>query len=188
VFLSLLLAVSEGGEAVEEETTNPILPVGEELIWGLITFFLLLALMKWVLLPPVMRVMREREARLRAERQAAEEAEASAAEARAAYEARLAEARARASAIVGAAREEAEGYRAERVAEANADIATWREEAAAEVARAKADALVRLRRDVAQVAVAAAGRVMGKPLDLNRELAAIEEYVNTHSTSTGEVQ
>jgi hypothetical protein len=45
--------------------------------------------------------------------------------------------------------------------------------------------LGRLRGDVAQVAVAAAGRVMGKPLDLRREMAAIEEYVNTHSSGPG---
>jgi F-type H+-transporting ATPase subunit b len=178
-----LTLLAQAGTAAEEstKTTNPILPTGNEIVWGLITFFLLLALMKWVLLPPVMRVMREREARLRAERQAAEQAETGAAEARSAYDARIAQARAEANTILGAAREDADQYRAQRFAEANADIARWREEAAAEVSEAKSVALARLRGDVAQVAVAAAGRVMGKNLDLSTELAAIEEYVNNQT-------
>jgi F-type H+-transporting ATPase subunit b len=185
--LALLLAVSEGDtHAAETETVNPILPTGEELVWGLITFFLLLALMKWVLLPPVLRVMREREARLRAERQAVAEAESGASDARAAYEARITEARTEAGAILAAAREEADQYRAQRFAEANADIAARRDEAVAEVTRAKADAMARMRGDVAVVAVTAAGRVMGKPLDLGRELEAIEAYVNAHGSGNGE--
>jgi len=191
--LALLLAVSEvGTPAPEEETVNPILPTGNELVWGLITFFFLLVLMKWVLLPPVLRVMREREARLRAERQAVVQAESGASDARSAYEARIGEARAEAAAILSAAREEADEYRAQRFSEANADIAVWREEAAADVARAKAEAMARLRGDVAVVAVTAAGRVMGKPLDLSRELEAIEAYVNAHGSSgdgrSGEVR
>jgi F-type H+-transporting ATPase subunit b len=178
-----MLLAQEGGGAAEEatKTTNPILPTGNEIVWGLITFFVLLALLKWVLLPPVLRVMREREARLRSERQAAEQAETGAVEAKAAYDARIGEARGEANGILAAAREDADRYRAERFAEANADIARWREEAAAEVAEAKSVAMARLRGDVAQVAVAAAGRVMGKNLDLSTELAAIEEYVNNQS-------
>lgn len=183
--ITFLLLAAEGGEQIATETEkavkNPILPVANELVWGLITFFVLLALMKWVLLPPVMKVMHEREARLRAERSAAEQAETGAADARAAYDARIAEARGEANRIVNAARDEAEQYRAQRFAEANADIARWKDDAAAEVATAKAEALGRLRGDVAQVAVAAAGRVMGKSLDLSAELAAIEAYVNSQS-------
>lgn len=179
----MLLAAEETvGEA--EETVNPILPVANELFWGAICFFGLYALMKWVLLPPVLRVMDERERRLRADREAAEAAETGAVEAQAAYDARIAEARAEANAIIGAARDEADAYRAERFAEANAELAEARAAATAEVNAAKQAALAQLRGGVASVAVDAASRVIGKDLDLSGELAAIEAYVN--QTSSGE--
>ena len=44
-------------EAVtEEKTSNPILPTANEMFWGGLTFVLLWALMKWVLLPPITRL------------------------------------------------------------------------------------------------------------------------------------
>jgi F-type H+-transporting ATPase subunit b len=179
----ILLAVEETvGES--EETVNPILPVANELFWGAICFFGLYALMKFVLLPPILRVMGERERRLRADREAVEAAETGAAEAQAAYDARLAEARTEANAIIGAARDEADAYRAERFAAANAELAELRAQAASEVAQAKEAALQQLRGGVANVAVTAASRVIGRDLVLDRELAAIEDYVN--QTSSGE--
>jgi F-type H+-transporting ATPase subunit b len=184
----ILLAVEDVGEA--EETVNPILPVGNELVWGAICFFGLYALMKFVLLPPVLRVMDERDRRLRADREAVDAAETGAADAQAAYDARIAEARAEANAIISAAREEADAYRAERFGEANAELAELRAAASAEVAAAKAAALAQLRGGVATVAVDAASRVIGRDLDLQRELAAIEDYVNTSSdgASSGEAR
>ena len=177
--VTMLLAVEETVE--ETETVNPILPVANELFWGAVCFFLLYALMKFVLLPPILRVMEERERRLRADREAAEAAESGAAEARAAYDARIAEARAEANAIIAVAREEADQYRAQRFAEANSEINQLRHAAVAEVAAAKEAALAELRGGVATVAVSAASRVIGKNLDLSRELAAIESYVNQNS-------
>lgn len=181
----ILLAAEETvGEA--EETVNPILPVGNELVWGAICFFGLYALMKFVLLPPVIRVMDQRERRLREDREAVEASETGAAEAQAAYAARIAVARAEANAIIGAAREEVDAYRAERFGEANAELAELRAQATAEVAAAKAAAMAQLRGGVASVAVSAASRVIGRDLDLSGELAAIEEYVN--QSSSGEAR
>lgn len=173
----LAILAAEGGEA--EEVVNPILPTGNELIWGAATFFLLYALMKWVLLPPVVKVMREREARLRADRQAAESAADAASEARSAYDERIIAARAEANDIVAAAREEAEAYRSERLAEVNAEVAALRDKANADIAAAKASAMTRLEGEVAKVAVAAASKVMNRPLDLSKEAAAVQEYVSS---------
>ncbi len=182
MFLAMILAAE--AEAVEEstKTVNPILPVANELFWGAVCFFLLYALMKFVLLPPVLRVMDGREKRLRADREAADAAESGASEAQAAYDARLAQARTEANAIIGVAREEADQYRAQRFAEANAEINELRNAAVAEVTAAKNAALTQLRSGVATVAVDAASRVIGRDLDLSRELAAIEEYVNQSSS------
>jgi len=42
------------------EAKNPILPVMNEMFWTLVFFAILWALMKFVLLPPVMRTFKER--------------------------------------------------------------------------------------------------------------------------------
>lgn len=184
-FSQLILAVEEGGEEASE-TVNPILPTSNELFWGFICFFGLYALMKFVLLPPVLRVMDERERRIREDRQAAEAAETGAAEAQAAYAARIAEARAEANSLLQAAREEADAYRAEQYAQANAEVNARREEAQAEVAAAKEAAMAQLRGDVANVAVTAASRVIGKDLDVSAEMGVIESYVNETGSTTGQ--
>jgi F-type H+-transporting ATPase subunit b len=181
----ILLAAEETvGES--EETVNPILPVANELFWGALCFFGLYALMKFVLLPPVLRVMAERDRRLREDREAVEASESGALEAQAAFDARIAEARAEANAIIGAARDEADAYRAARFGEANAELAALRSEATAEVLAAKSAALAQLRGGVASVAVSAASRVIGRDVDLSSELAAIEDYVN--QSSSGEAR
>ncbi|MEZ5234653.1 MAG: F0F1 ATP synthase subunit B [Acidimicrobiia bacterium] len=175
---ALLLAAETHGEEGAKETVNPILPTGSEIFWAVVTFFLLWMLLRYVFLPPVMRLMEEREERLREARAAAEGATAGADDAVAAYDARVNEARAEANAIVTAARDEVEAYRAQKLAEANADVAALREQAAAEVAQAKAAALQQLRSQVAGVAVNAASRVVQKDLALDAQLQVIEDYVN----------
>ena len=172
----LAILAAEGG-AETEKVINPILPTGNELIWGAVTFFLLYALMKWVLLPPVVRVMNEREARLNADRQAAEVASDNAAQARSVYDERIAAARDEANAIVAEAREEAEAYRATKLGEVNAEVGGLREQAATDIAAAKSTAMGRLEGDVAKVAVAAASKVMQRPIDLAKESAAVQEFV-----------
>lgn len=174
---ALLLAAETHSEETTK-TVNPILPTGAELVWAVVTFFLLWLLLRYVFLPPVMRVMEEREERLREARAAAEGATSGADDAVAAYELRVNEARAEANAIVAAARDEVETYRAQKLAEANAEVAAMREQAAAEVAAAKAAAMQQLRGQVAGVAVNAASRVVQKDLPLDAQLQVIEDYVN----------
>jgi F-type H+-transporting ATPase subunit b len=173
---ALLLAAEVGEEAADP--VNPILPVGPEILWAVLTFFGLWLLLRYVFLPPVVRVMDEREERLREARAEADLASTGADDAVSTYNARLDEARAEANVIVTAAREEAERYRAARLAEANAEIVGLREQAAAEVSAAKAAAMAQLRTQVAGVAVSAASRVVQKDLPLEAQLQVIEDYVN----------
>lgn len=172
-----LLAATEGGEATEA-VVNPILPTTPELFWGAVSFFALWIIMRFVLLPPVLRVMEEREQRIQSAKSEADSATGGADEARAAYAARIEQARGEAAAIIAAAREEADRHRASELAAANAEIAAMRESATAEVAAAKAAALAQLRTQIAGVAVNAASRVIQKDLDLDRQVQVIEDYVN----------
>lgn len=180
---TILLAVAESDAS--EETVNPILPVREEIFWGIVTFAVLWLVLRYVVLPPVLKAMSDREEGIRVARVEAESAVTDAGEARSAYERRIAEARAEANAVITAAREEAEGYRSQRLAETNAEIARLREQAGAQVAQAKAQAVAQLRTQVAGVAVAAASRVMQKDLSLDAELQVIEDYVNRRDQNGG---
>ena len=166
------------GETASGEVANPILPTGNELIWGAACFLLLWALMKFWLLKPVVATMEERADKSREDLDAADVAKAEAATALAEYESSLAGARAEASRIVDDARAQAEAARADVIAEAEADAARVRGEAAAEVEAAKVAALTQMRPDLTQVAVQAAQSVVGRPLNAAEQQAVVEEYLD----------
>lgn len=171
-------AETEAIEGESEEASNPILPTVNEIFWGGLFFLVLWALMKWVFLPPIVRVMKERNDALRADLDAGEHATAQAELAVAEYEASLTSARAEASRIIEDARASADAKRREIITAAEAEVASMRQAAAAEVAEAKAAAMAELRGGVASIAVGAAETVVGKPLDEATQLQVIEDYVN----------
>lgn len=179
VFATALRIASEVTEVVQEEDlANPILPVSHELFWGAVTFAALWILMKFVLLPPVVKAMEQRDEKVRSDLAAAEEARAAASAKLAEYEASLASAKAEAVRIIEDARAQAEAQRKAVMAEAEADAAAVRAQAAQEVAAAKEAARAELRESLVDIVVAAAGAVVDKPLDRAAQVQIIEDYVN----------
>ena len=150
----LLALAAEAGE--ESDPPNPVIPEVNEIIWAAIFFFALWALMKWVLLPPILRAIENRAETIQGDRDAADEAAAALGEARREHEAALAEARAEANQILADARAAADERRAAMQAEADAEIAELRRAAQAEIDQARAEALTSLRGDVSSLAVGAA--------------------------------
>ncbi|MCC5953744.1 MAG: F0F1 ATP synthase subunit B [Acidimicrobiia bacterium] len=171
-----LIIAAEGAE--EASDVNPILPATNELFYAAVTFFLLWALMKWVFLPPLQKVMAERDDKVRGDLDAADHARAEAELARARYDEELSSARAEASRLVEDARGRAEAKRAEILAAAEAEIAELRAAANAEIAEAKAAAITELRQSVASIAVSAAEAVVQHQLDAAAQQRVIEDYVN----------
>ncbi len=165
------------------EVKNPILPVNPELVWGGITFVLLWALMKFVLLKPVVAGMEARKEKIRGDIQAADDAKARADAAKADYQASLASARAEATRIIEDARAAGEAQRRELIAAADAEVAAMRAAAADEIAGAKAEAMTRISGDVASIAVGAAGAVVGKQLDVDAHRATVDQYLSRTGSS-----
>jgi F-type H+-transporting ATPase subunit b len=161
-----------------EKVNNPILPTGNEFFWAAVTFVLLWILMKFVLLPPILKIMEERAAKRREDLAAAEQAALQMDDARTRYEASLSGARTEAVAKIEAARAEAEQYRKDKLAEAEADAAATRAASAAAVADARSAALTELRGSVTDIAVGAAEAVVERPIDRNAQVQVIEDYVN----------
>ncbi len=169
----LTLLATEAGD-VAEEAANPILPTSNELFWGAICFFALWALIKFVLLPPVKRVMDERADRIRADLDAADKARSLAGSAAGEVDDQLAEVRVEAAAVVDAARAEADTERARIMADAEAEVAAMKAEIDAEIAAARTQALAGVQPQIAALATQAASRVMNRPVDA----AAAQPSVN----------
>ena len=181
VLSTLLLAAQAAAEAAPK---NPILPVANELFWGAVTFFGLWALMKFVLLKPIVSTMEDRAAKVRADLEQAERAEIDLVTAIEQYQSGLASAKAEATRIIEDARAEADEHRKAQLAEAEAELATLRAAAAEEVAAKKATAMAELRDGVADVAVSAASAVVQRELDRDTQLQVIEDYVNRAGTQS----
>ena len=160
------------------ETKNPIRPTVNEMFWAALFFLLLWTLMKFVLLPPITKVMNARDEKVRSDLQAAEAAESTRVSKLAEYEAGLAGARAEAVTLLEAARSEGDAERRSKITAAEAEAASVKAEAAAAVADAKVRARTELTASITDIAVGAAEAVVQKPIDRAAQTALVEDYVN----------
>jgi F-type H+-transporting ATPase subunit b len=151
--------------AESTEVNNPILPVFPEIFWGALTFALFYVLMRYVLLPPVLRTMEDRDHALRDDWDAAKAAQAKAANADAELAEALAPARAQAAALIETARTQAEAERAEIVGAAQGEIEAMRQLANAEIDAARMEAMGGVDTQVADLTAQAASRLMNRPID-----------------------
>ena len=166
--------------AAESDPTdiNPVVPdtIGE-IFWGAVAFFSLWILMRYWLLPPLQRVREERRAKEIADLEAAEEAKTAAEQVRRDYDATIAEARAEASRILEEARAVAEEQRGAKVAAAESEVAEQRQAAMAELEAARAQAIQAMGGDVADLAVAAASKVVDSELDVGSHRSTVDSFV-----------
>lgn len=178
--LALLSALA--ADAAEEATINPVVPdeIGE-IFWGAVSFFGLWILMRYVCLPPLMKVREERAKKVLSDQEAAANAETQAEQVRRDYDATLREARSEADRIIEEARSAAEARRSAVVGQAETEVAEQRAAAVAELDAERAAAVSRIRGDVAQLAVSAASKVVQSDLDVASNQATIDEYVNRAS-------
>ena len=171
-------ASTDLNQAVAEATAkNPILPVVNEMFWTLVFFAVLWALMKFVLLPPVMKSFNERADKLRDDQAAADTAEETRVQRLEEYEAGLAGARSEAVKLIEQARSEGDAERRVQVGAAEADVAAMRSEAASEIAGAKDRARSELTGSITDIAVGAAEAVVQKSIDRSAQVRVVEDFV-----------
>lgn len=165
----------------DEGTFNPVLPVLSEIIWVGLFFFALWALMKFVLLGPIIEGRNARRAKVSAGADSVSDADAELAQLRAVHEERLSEARSEASSILDSARVDVEAERSQAVAEVEANIAKLKANAQAEIAAARTQALAGAKASVSDLALGAAGKVLGRSVDATAGQAAIDRYLEARS-------
>jgi F-type H+-transporting ATPase subunit b len=182
--------LSEIGECVEQsvaegldpdecvEAPNPILPATNELIWGGISFLIVLIALWKLALPPVRKMMSDRAEKIRTELDEADTAKSQAEDVLADYRAKLADAKTESNRIIEEARQTADQLRADLAARAEAEIAETRQRAQADIESAKVQAISDLKAEVASIAIGAAEVVVRKNLDEATQTQLIEDYIN----------
>jgi F-type H+-transporting ATPase subunit b len=173
--LRIILA-AEGGE---EADINPLIPVWQEIVLGLVAFgALCFVLMKFVF-PMMEKMFQARVEAIEGGLKRAETAQAEANQLLEQYRAQLAEARTEAARIRDEARADAEGIRQDVLAKAREEsdriIAAGRDQLAAQ-----RESIVReLRSEVGTLAVDLAGRIVGESLaDEARSRGTVDRFIN----------
>ena len=171
-FASAIVAAAEG------EQQPILLPAVYDLIWGGVSFVIVLLLFWKFVLPTMQKVLAERTAKIEGGIARAEAMQAEAAASLEAYKAQLAEAREEAAQI----RTEAQSERREIVEQAKSEAAAAArqvtEAAEANLARERAEIVASLTTQVGQVAVELASKVVGQSLaDDARVRTTVEQFI-----------
>lgn len=148
-----------------------------QLVWLAITFVVLYALMAWLGLPRVGKVIAARRGRIDGDLEKAAQMKTEAEAVIAAYERALAEARAQAQATVKETTERLNAAAAERQHKIAGTLAAETAAAERRIAAAKTAALADLRGVAVEVARAAAQKLTGAELDASRAAAAVDSVL-----------
>jgi len=167
--------------AEEAEVVNPILPTIPEMFWGGLTFLLFYVLMRYVLLPPVLRTMEERDQALRADWDAAKAAEVKVAGADAEIADALAPAKEEAAAVIESARAEAEAEREQIISGAQAEIDAMRQMATSQIDAARAEAMGGVGSQVAELTAQAASKVIDRPVSATDAQGIVNRIMSERS-------
>lgn len=165
--------------AVEHEAEhNPLLPETADLVWGLVSFFVLLAFFWWKVLPAVKKALDHRAEVIEGGITKAENAQKEAAAALEAYNAQLKEARVEAGRIREAARADGVKILNDLKAQATAEAARITANASAQIEAERQSALVSLRSEVGSLAIDLASGVIGESLaDDARSAALVDRFL-----------
>ncbi|HEX4220317.1 MAG TPA: F0F1 ATP synthase subunit B [Acidimicrobiales bacterium] len=158
------------------QTSNFLVPNGT-FIFELIAFLIVLGVIGWKVLPPLNRMLSERQDLIRGELEAADQAKADAERADAERRRELEAARQKAREILAQANHTADQVLASRQAQAQAEYERIVHSAEAEVAQARQAAVEQLTARVGEIIIAAAERVIGREIQAADHQELINEAI-----------
>lgn len=167
------LAAEESGDGGLEL----LLPATPELIAGIIAFALVFFFIRLWAMPAINASLENRQKAIGGQMEEAEKAKADAEKLRSDYEAQLAEAQSEKNRIIEAARGEADTVKADLIAKAEAQAAEILDKARADAAAEKSRVMAEAQRDVANLTVDLAEKVVGNSLDRQTQLGLVERYI-----------
>lgn len=179
-FANVLMAADEPSAEL------PILPYLPELIFGLVAFAILYAVIAKKVVPALEKVYDERAAAIEGGMDKAEQAQREAQAAKAEYEARLADARTDAARTREEAREQGAAIVSEMRTQAQEEAARILESAQRQIAAERHQAMTSLRADVGQLSTDLASRIVGESLhEEARQKGIVERFLT--ALEAGEV-
>ena len=178
--------LEKGGEPDDcVEAPSPILPATNEIVWGGISFFLLLFLMWKFAYPGIKAGMEGRTQRIRDSLDEAERAKSDAQRVLDDYQRQLADAKNESSRIIEEARQTAEQMRRDLLTRAEAEAAELRQRSQQEITAARDRAIADIRAQVSELAVGAAEVVVQRSLDRETNIALVEQYIQQVGQGAG---
>lgn len=187
ILATVLAFAQEAGEHVTEaaghaeETVNPILPATNEIVWGALSFLVLLFFMVKKGFPAVKKAMDARAAKIQAAITEAEKAKDEADTILEEYRRKLADAQGEAARIIESARQDADRVRQELRKQAEAEVAEIRERANADINAHVERVKANLRAEVARLSIELAEKVVERNLDRDTNMALIESFIEQAS-------
>ena len=175
----------EEGKTIDDcqQSPNPLLPAWNEVIWGSLSFVVLLVGMWKFGLPAVQNLMHAREERIRQDLERAESAKTESEEVLTQYQAQVADARGEAGRIIEEARQAADQVRRELLARADDEAAEVKARAEADISLQRERALAELRTDVASMSIELAERSVGRNLDRTTQMQLVDSFIDEVSRS-----
>ncbi len=146
-------------------------------VFTLIVFLGMYFILSKFVFPTLVKMTAEREASMRRLHEEARQAQAGAQAALEEHRALLAAARTEAQAIVAEARQAADRERTLGIERTRQEQHDLMERARKDIATERDRAMETIRRDVVDLAIAAAGKVVGDRLDLGQDRRIVEEYL-----------
>ena len=148
------------------------------IIWTIITFVLVLLILKAVVWKPLLSALDERENLIKSDLAQAAEAREEAQALLAEHREKLQEAQGEAREIVRQSREAAEKVQQDIVAKAREDAQQTIEQARRSIEAEKSAALEALRREVADMAILAAGEIIGANIDDEKNRNLVDNFID----------
>jgi len=147
------------------------------LISQIVNFVLLLIILRMFLYKPIVGMLDRRREKIKTDLQEAEQARSQAETAKQEYEKQLEEAREERRSILAQATEQAEKMREDIVARARAEAQEIVAKTQDEMELEQRQALINAQDQIVDLAVAAAGKVIGKSLDEQAHRRLIQEFI-----------
>lgn len=147
-------------------------------IWSFINFIALLYILNKFLYKPMLKMLDDRKQTIAESMKLAETTKQEAARAQDDYQAQLVAAKKEAQDIIGKATKMGEEMREDLVKNAKMEADKALKNAQAEIAREKNQAVAALRSEVATLAVLAAGKVVGKSINVDDHEKMVKEFVD----------
>lgn len=151
------------------------------LLAQLIGFAILLGVMRMIAYKPVLKMMDQRSERIREGLEAAEKMKEQAAQANVTVQKRLEEARQEGQTLIGQAQQIASRIQEEARQTAQTDAESMLVRARNEIALERDEAIAQIRREFADITIAAAEKVIGESLDKKSHERLIEEVLSKAS-------